>query len=332
MLQFYKKSVPEDKVNNIVSRVSQLLPPLSDWDGVELFILLPVLSVLLSSGARLSDNSKEILVNITIDLSEYALTRGNSFAARSAASSCLFSIISTCQSAGVEDCCGLKLLRDKICPAIETGINSRANKDIDQNIDLSDAFNLAALVGSAASCRGRTSSIVSDEVARFLALLACDGAAKSPALGILTPLDCIGETACKRDTKISLIAASALGSMFNIETNNPFSKQRLSHAVSPIILSVQKQPSGLSSIEYGCFMCASHVVCNVNLAAVDLERLSKMVSLIVIGIEISVEIICGKSDAIVEQKDVLSLATILIAAMLKIYEVVPSIVSYQIIY
>uniref|UniRef100_A0A7S3Q246 MMS19 nucleotide excision repair protein n=1 Tax=Chaetoceros debilis TaxID=122233 RepID=A0A7S3Q246_9STRA len=326
LLQFYKKTVPEEKVDNIVSRVSQVLPPLSDWDEAELFILLPILSVLLSSKAELSDNSRATLVNIIMDLSEYALSRGHRFAARSAASTCLFSIISTCQNATVEDCCGLKLLREKICPNIETGINSKANEDIDQYVDLSDAFNLAALVGSAAACRGRTSSIVSDEVARFLTLLACEGAVKSPVLGILSPLDCVGETPCKRDTKISSMAASALGSMFNIETNNPFSRQRLAHVVLPIILSIQKQPSGLSSIEYGCLVCACHVVCNINLAAVDLQRLSKLVSLIVMGIEISVEIICNNSDAIVDQKDISSLATLMIAAVLKMNEVVPSIV------
>ncbi len=309
----------------MISRASQVLPPLSDWDVAELCTVLPILSVILSSDLILSEELNKLLTCMISDLTQYALSDDNQASTRSAAASCVFSIIAKHQDNDSQRCLGLDVLKDIVCPTIVSNMERKSQDELDE---LEDALNFLALVGSAASFRGRFSSVTGDEVARFLALISCEGAANAPTIGISTPLDCLGETPSKQDTEISILAGTALGSMFNIKGGSPFAKQRLAHLVLPIILSSQRQIIGLPSTECGRLLCAAHIICNTSLAAISKERLADLMSTIVNGIEQSIEIICdGDANPLVGVNTLTHLMTLMIGTLLKVYEFAPSAVS-----
>ena len=163
------------QIENIVSRASQVLPPLSDWDGVELCTLLPVLSVTLSTKIVVRTESLRTLINILPDLVDYALNGEVLAASRAPAASCVFSIVALYQDNTME-CIGLALLRNQIFPII-VGCFAAEDKssDAENPNELLDAMNLAAMIASAASVRSGNSAILADEVARFFVLVACEG-------------------------------------------------------------------------------------------------------------------------------------------------------------
>lgn len=145
-----------------------------------------------------------------------------------------------------------------------------------------------------------------DEIARFLAVLACDGVATSPVLGLTL------------DSTISqspIISASALGAMLNVEGGNPLWKQRMVHLITPILLSRLNPTSEdiLSDSEYGRLICACHVICSVSLKSLGVEKLQNLVALIVDNFERHV---CECSQK--ESSSPETLDTIVLAAMLRL--------------
>ena len=94
--------------------------------------------------------------------------------------------------------------------------------DTSRGIDeLQDAINMLALVGSAAACRGGSSSKVADEIAILLSRLASEGILKSDYFGIANPLDCVRRSS-DNARKISITAGNALGSILNVKNGGPF--------------------------------------------------------------------------------------------------------------
>jgi hypothetical protein len=247
-------------------------------------------------------------------------------ASRSAAASCVFSIVAKHQVDNHE-CLGLKLLKNQICPVIVSSLDNETKDNADEQMsNLEDALKLAALVGSAAARRGRVSSLTADEVARFLVLISCEGAASAPALGITHPLDCMGDAKGKRAPEISILAASALGSMFNVDSGNPFARQRLAHLVVPIVLSsTVTQGEEISSTALGCLLCASHVVCGVPVKAMDQQKLFDLASIIIRGLEKVVALICSDSKTSQFEPEMLQGSlNLLLASLLKLYNQCPS--------
>jgi len=301
--------------------VSQVLPPLSDWDGAELCTLLPILSVILSSKVVVQDDTSVTLTKILSDLVGYALNEEALGASRSAAASCAFSIVASYQYKD-NACIGLRLLHDHIFPTIVCGIQAEGiTSDIKISDSLFDAINLAAMIASAASQRGTKSSITADEVATFFVLVACEGAARSPALGVTTTLDC-------NNDNIKRSAAMALGAILSVN-GSPFAKQRLAHMIIPIVLSSsQIRSSRFSSADIGFLLCACHIVCCVPVKAIGQENLSGLVSAIVEGLEgvlqhtFSADDSSSSKPAIVNQ-----LISLLLAALLKVYNQSLSCVS-----
>ena len=284
---------------------------------------MPILSVALSSKVLMQEDTSHILNNILRDLVDYALNGEVPGASRSAAASCVFSVIASYQDKDNE-CIGLTLLQNQIFPIIVGNIEAE-DKDSDIGISdaLFDAMNFAAMIASAASQRGKKSSITADEVARFFVLVACEGAASAPVLGVRTPLDCNSDNSKQA-------AATALGSILSVN-GNPFAKQRLAHMIIPIVLTSSSiQSSGFLSTDIGTLLCACHIICCVPVKAIGQEKLSGLVSAIVQGFEgVLQQMICvddnssGKS-AIVDQ-----LISLLLTALLKVYNQSLSTVSEE---
>ena len=173
--------------------------------------------------------------------------------------------------------------------------------------------------GSAAGCRGRTSLTTMDEIARFLAGLACDGVASSPVLGL---------TLDSTISQLSTISASALGAMLNVDGGNPLWKQRMVHLVAPILLSRlnPRSEDKLTDFEYGRLMCACHIICSVSLKSLGVEKLENLVALIVDSFERHVCECCQKVS-ISSTPD--TLETISLAAMLQLMDHSPIMVRWN---
>jgi len=238
ILPSFHGTVPFENQKKIISFAGQLLPPLSNWDCVKLCVVLPILSIILDNNqVEGYEVLSESLVTMAPHLAEFALNRDQDNSARAAAASCMFSIGAKFQ-ANNNVCLCLHLLRNTICPQIVRC----ANEIVAANMDTSfayfeDAVKLCALMGSASACNGKVSSKTAVEVARFLVVMSCEGAATAPSLGISSPLH-IREESNSTDEMdmLPMITASALGSMFTIEYESPFWRQRLAHTVLPVIL------------------------------------------------------------------------------------------------
>lgn len=316
-------------METLIHRASQVLPPLSDWDGAELCTIIPVLSVVLGEGASLNSDMMETLIGVLPDLADYVLNRQIIGASRSAAASCLFSIIERYQLKS-DECLGLKILKSHVSPVIVNSLDDKSRDALDERMQsLEDAMNVAATIASAASHRGRASALTTDEVTRFLALVACEGAASAPELGISDPLDCAGDSIGNENGRIRSIAASALGSILNVANINPFAKQRLVHLVVPIILSCHHtQNSDMNDNELGCLLCASHVICCINMKALGHQNLSDLACLIVKGLEKSIQILCTNHKSFsVNTTQTHKLITLLLTSLLKMHNQCPSTVS-----
>lgn len=323
ILPVFRKHVPDVTVKHVLSRVSQVIPPLSDWDGVELCTLLPVLSIILANDTEFlyQNHFQKTLIQIVPDLLDYALNKEASVASRSAAASCSFSIISKYQE-DINTCVGLNLMRSNISPHIVKNIESLSTGEVNsyQQNDLVDALNLAAMVASASSQRGGASVRTADEITRFLALLSCEGAATSPSLGVDDPLDCNSDIYKDKSVEILVSAATALGSIFHGKRSNPFAKQRLAHITVPIILSSRLiDGSELSGTDLGSLSCASYILNSVQLKAFDQDKLSKLSARLIVGLDKVMHLYVSKAkngSMLVLLEELLSL---LLTTILKLY-------------
>mmetsp|Transcript_12211 Transcript_12211/g.22894 ORF Transcript_12211/g.22894 Transcript_12211/m.22894 type:complete len:1322 (-) Transcript_12211:95-4060(-) len=330
MLPVYSSNVPDVKVEEILNRVSQVIPPLSDWDGVELSTLLPILSIILANDTELGcqNHIRKTLVQIVPDLVDYTLNKEANLGTRSAAASCSFSIISKYQE-DMNSCIGLNLMRCNITPHIVNNIESLSAGDFNSyhRNDLVDSLNLAAMIASASSQRGGASARTADEIARFLALLSCEGAANVPSLGIDQPLDCNSDIYKEKSIDILLSSATALGSIFHRKTSNPFAKQRLAHITLPIILSSGLiGGSELSGTHLGSLLCASHILNCVQVKAFDHDTLSKLSAMLVAGLDKVIPLYVLKEKTLIMLGTLEELLSLILTAILKLYYEYPSVI------
>ena len=118
--------------------------------------------------------------------------------------------------------------------------------------------------GTAAACRGKSSSKTADDVARFLIQLSCDGEAKLPFTKDSNLFD-ISDM-----TKLYFAAASAFGTMVSTEDSGPFWRQRLMHLATrhltqcsndldtkSILSAAALTPSEIGRLMISCFVIAS---------------------------------------------------------------------------
>ena len=328
ILPIYGKEFPITKIENLILRAAQVIPPLSDWDGAELCTILSVLSVALASDKTPRHEVLESLLRIAPDLSDYALDREANGSSRRAAASCLFSIIGKFQGDNTE-CIGLRILRNQICPIIVNAIEDRSENSLDENMEaLKEAMGLMALIASAASRRGRGSAPTVVEVMKFLVLISCESAASAPNLGINSPLDCSGDSLGTDQYEVSSIAAASLGSVLSVKDVNPFGKQRLALLLIPIVLSCNHSPiADLNGAELGRLLCASNIICNINEKAIGQQNLENLVAIIAGGFEKAAKILCMGQVSTIRPTILQDLISLLLASLLKVHNQNSSMVS-----
>jgi len=252
----------------IIQYITPIVPPLSETEHAKLSIMLPILASILSSGVLanqnnvtkdFSNNEKNVLpprtslATMALSLCEYVLCDDNPKESRSAASSCVFSLV-------LYDCDdGNDVMKDDddeeephiplaqllwtkcISPVILDAINdmkehAAANIDSDDDSRLfTDSISLAAVVGSAASCNGGPSAPVADKIISFFTELCCSCYHDDNDGDVIMP-DLITENTNRINSYISVLAGEAFGSLLAVEGGGPFWKQRAAFMSLPKLL------------------------------------------------------------------------------------------------
>ena len=318
LLAAYQNGTQTD-VKILMTRVSALLPPLSEMDQMRLSVILPILSTLLFEDISLEEDA--FIPNIT-NLIEYFLTKGNRNIARIAASSCTFAIIAKHLKHG--DIVKGKVMKEIIVPFLRNSLDRNGDSSSSEGLlEVQDAINAMALLGSACNnCVLDLSEIV-DEVAKLLASIACDGLLHSQFFGMCDSSDLKGLSS--GFDVISTYAANGLGSILSVESApglNPFWKQRILHKVYPFIHATTYS----THFDHGRLLCACHLVCSIPLSVFGEKRLSELTCMIIDGLKYITEHIEGKQN-MDDTENNQELKAILLCSILKIISFSPKVVS-----
>jgi hypothetical protein len=291
LLPAYENRVSRTHLEKLVSIVSRALPPLDDTDTIKLSVYLPFLSAAIEhaepppESTRTADDKvmEENWISMVPELADFALSANHYPSARSHAVACLHALISRLIPRGKEPCPSLDLLRSVVLPALQNSLElvgketdrrgKRAESFANAVSNFIDGLTLAAVLGSAAACRGGTSSKTAASTVSFLADLACskksagdfDDATSFPIdLTVFDKGD--PQQPSSVSTELAIAAASALGSILSTEGGSPLLKQRLTHiSVKRIVQQLQDPASKPESQPLAVLAVVSHVICSSSL-------------------------------------------------------------------
>lgn len=288
MLAAYHNRTPDEDAKTLVSLTSEMLPPLSDNDNIRLCCVLPILSTILAGNHCLNEI---ILTPLLSPLVDYALARENHEAARSAASSCIFSIIS--KNLTEENISIVERKLRELSLLIFSQLGSQTNDNFDLP-SLCDAFNLVALIGASSACRGITFSAISNDIATLLVTMACqDSFSTAGIFATVTSAKCnLKEVSNAKKITLSIITGNAFGSMLSLNNGGPFWRQRISQVVLPKLIPLDFT---CRHLEHGRLLCACHIVCCVPARALGEKRFLELSSIIINGLETCVSLSNKKS-------------------------------------
>jgi hypothetical protein len=133
--------------------VNQVLPPLSEWDEVKLYVVLPLLAAVIRNPGlqwkTLENDTPSTLMSMVQDLARFIASPDHVAHSRSAAASCLFSIIVNNSEVDESDDNNddkrtiPKLLVDVISPVLAkaiTGLNKEVGDSLAPREPLHTAF------------------------------------------------------------------------------------------------------------------------------------------------------------------------------------------------
>lgn len=108
LLPAYECSSSFVSCGSLVQFVNQYLPPLSEWDEVKLYVVLPLLAAALRNSKldwkKLDSAALSTLMSMVNDLAQFIASSDHVAHSRSAAASCLFSIlVNTREDCGIDD-------------------------------------------------------------------------------------------------------------------------------------------------------------------------------------------------------------------------------------
>ncbi len=307
---------PLADINSLTYPLSQMLPPLCEMDQTRLSVILPVLAISLSSGTSIDNDSCSTILPNLID---YLLVRDNRDVAKISAGVCTFDLLAQyIKDQSIIE----KVLSDTIVPFLLNQIDSIQNSPYAvEHVELLDAINIFTLIGCSSINHAGIKTGTIDEVAKFLATIACENVVDSSYFGIQNPYDL---KAIFNDVDaISIVSANALGSILNIEctkAKNRFWKQRILHKVYPLIYPSAK----IARMEYGRLLCACHLISCLPVSAFGENKLSNLTAMILDGLKslINMEVIYP------ERLDVTRfLSELSITSILKIVNLAPKVVS-----
>jgi hypothetical protein len=150
----YEHPFSQTQMVELLSNVSQVIPPLSVWQSGQLCVALPFLSVALAQGTGMlpeqtdENNVFDSLQSMAPYLTDCALNSDFDARARSAAASSLYHIITKFQKPDASDCLSKIALSDNVMPSIiGAAENLKAAPPRERAmIDLCEALDVAALL------------------------------------------------------------------------------------------------------------------------------------------------------------------------------------------
>ena len=295
----YKKAaVPISHLERFVSSVSKVLPPLSQKDNIRLSVTLPIIAAILGNPQMRSKVDEmgasllKQLEDMASPIADYALCSEWDPKARSAASSCLFQILLYYQKDKTK-CISSSVLKESISPSVTAACN-QCESMTDESEEaksfeaIKSTFDLLAVVGSAAACRGGASSPTSDVVTRMLVDIACKNEAIIPFTEeTVSPREDSSDIRTAGQS-LPAMAASSFGMMLSVQNGGPFWRQRMIHIALPLVLAASKASStstvsAVSGPPIGSLVAATHIVCCTPLMVIGEKRAQELINMIARG-------------------------------------------------
>jgi len=355
----YERSSAASSCGGLAQFVDQILPPLSEWDEVKLCIAFPLLAAVLNSlnesWGTLDSATLKILRSMITDLAQFSISSDHDAHARSAAASCLFSVL---YHSGQDDDCDedvsnfRKLLEDVVHPVLTNAIShlkgevndaatSRASSSLLQTPEtlrssfsqVEDIISFLGLLGSAAACKGGPLSPTADKVASFLIELSCTGASQFPfteaTLELVTPSD-QGRKHPLLDpaSHAYILPASAFGGIISVQNGGPFWRQRMTHKTLPILSNaLQLQAKSQNPPSLGTLAVVCHMICCLPGSILGESNIQQILPTMVAGL-----VYFSKNFKALAQSEMISskptdVLSIILAALTKILTISPEYVT-----
>ncbi|KAL3775267.1 hypothetical protein ACHAW5_010905 [Stephanodiscus triporus] len=358
LIPAYECSSSLASCDSLARFVNKILPPLSECDEVGLYVSLPLLGAALKrpnkDPKKLECATSATLMSMVDDLALFSIRSDHHVHSRSAAASCLFSVLF--QSSEDKECCACviqKLIEEVVCPVLANAL-SCLEKEISESptprasggVEVSskslssvfskveDTLSFMSVLGSAAACKGGSFSQIGDKIALFLIELACTGASQYPfseatAMQLGRPSqEGQKHPLLNPSSHAFILPASAFGSMLSVHNGGPFWRQRLTHKTLPILLGVlnaqakSQNPPAMGTL---CVVC--HMLCCLPVSLLGEANMKQMIPTLVAGLVY----FSKNSNAMLQSETITSKPTnllpVIIAAVLKILAVSPEDVT-----
>ena len=334
--------------DSLTSFVTNILPPLSDDDEISLYVSLPLLAAVLKRSNKdfnmLEEGTSTILMSLVEDLALFSIRSDHHVHTRSAAASCLFSILFQSSEDNETNCARLieKLMKEVVAPALTTAL-IRLNKVFSETSttggvgahasvfsQVEDTLSFMGVLGAAAACKGGTFSQTGDKIALFLIELACTGTSQFPssdatAIDLTMP----SQQGQKHPlfnpaSHVFILPASAFGSMLSVLNGGAFWRQRLTHKSLPILLgALSLQAKSQNPPAFGTLCVVCHMLCCLPTSLVGEANVKQMLPTVVAGL-----VYFSKNSSAMAQSEMISskpasLLSIILAALVKVLTVSP---------
>lgn len=267
----YERPLSAHHLETLVVFVANALPALNEVDRGRLAVSLPFLSAALvnSKDARGSMTSETIekMSSMANDLADFALGPDNFGPSRWHASLALQPLLAFYVPRADDICPSRKILAELVVPAVKKAIERaearklRAGSKAERGATLEECLGLVATLGSAAACRGGSSSRTADAVATFFVDIACQHKGSLHFAGecdVYLDITAFGDSA--NVTALALVAASLLGTVLSTKSP-PLAKQRLTHISAKKLEADVKDLSPQAGPSSGVVAAAAHLIC-----------------------------------------------------------------------
>lgn len=293
LLPLFEDTISMGHLEELVTMVSKVLPPLCESDIVKISIYLPFLSTALEHAPKpaatvSSPDICHILDTMLVDLAEFALASDFHATARSHAAAALHAAIARFVPEKDTQCPSLRIMETTILPSIKVLMQSTNNtSEMDQStVDaVTNSLNLSALVGSAAARRAGVSSKTADKIVLFLVDLASKNRSEEePNFNIFDESGHFLFT--QISDKLAVAAANSFGSILSSESKSLLWKQRLMHIAAKRIQSISLVGNNMSLPvpTLGALIAVCYIICATSLQSVSKSTIEFFSEIIVRGL------------------------------------------------
>ena len=340
LLPAYQSRVPIEHLQKLASIILAVLPPLTEADTLKLSVYLPVVAAAIEHSDIESSPDRTVVegnwTSIASDLADFALAATNHPGARSHAVGCMHAIISRCIPGKEKQCPSLTILQSTVLPSLQGLVGTEADiRPTDAESDarvvckFTDGLSVAAVLGSAAACRGGTSSKTADSSTTFLIDLACSKESVGAYFGVVShdvKLAILDNTKADESSQVStgltLAAASAFGTILSTEGATPLLKQRLTHIAVKQIVKKLKDTASVNeplSQSLGTLAVVGHLVCSSSLRSITDSDMHVITGTVIGGlVSVSAMAIDAQNKSVDAVANVVAVKKIILCAILKI--------------